>query len=237
MTSIIERSRLLPYVSLCREHNVDTGFIVLAHGTAPTEVLGYLGVSDSEKAVCFSVITGDVYRKLKKDLQRKLRIDVPGTGIAFIVPMSSIGGERELAFLTAGQEYERGEESVMKNTAHELLVTICNQGYSEQVMDAARSAGAAGGTVIHAQGTGLQKAEKFLGISLSSEKDVIFIVSKTKEKNGIMQAVMKNAGLETKAQAIIFSLPVTDTAGLRILEDDTEETGETPAAEGGANEA
>ena len=155
---------------------------------------------------------------------------MPGTGIAFTVPLSSIGGKRELAFLTQGQDFEKGEESILKNTEHELLVVISEQGYSETVMDAARRAGAGGGTVIHARGTGMKQAEKFLGISLASEKNLIFIVADTRQKDAIMASIMREAGLETKAKAIVFSLPVTDTAGLRLLEERWEGEEESPAA-------
>ena len=103
-----------------------------------------------------------------------------------------------------------------------MLITVCNQGYSETVMDAARAVGAPGGTVIHAKGTGADKAEKFLGFSLATEKDMIFIVSKTGEKNAIMDAIISRAGTSTKAGAIVFSLPVTDTAGLRLIDDSDE---------------
>ncbi len=107
----------------------------------------------------------------------------------------------------------------MKDTSHELLVVIANQGYRNMVMDAAKSAGAGGGTVIHARGTGMERAESFFGVSLASEKEIIFIVSKTGQRSEIMREVMSKAGMGTKAKAIIFSLPVTSTAGLRLLED------------------
>ena len=87
------------------------------------------------------------------------------------------------------------------------------------IMDAAREAGAYGGTVVHAKGTGMEAAEKFMGVSLAAEKEMIFIVTKTELKNAIMQAVMQKAGLDSKAKSIVFSLPVTDTAGLRLVED------------------
>ncbi|MBQ1190124.1 MAG: P-II family nitrogen regulator, partial [Lachnospiraceae bacterium] len=90
---------------------------------------------------------------------------------------------------------------------------------TNMVMDAARSAGAYGGTVIHAKGTGMELAEKFMGVSLASEKELVLIVTQTELKNPIMQAIMKDAGLQTKAKSIAFSLPVTDTAGLRLVED------------------
>ena len=107
----------------------------------------------------------------------------------------------------------------MKNTDHDLIVVIAEQGYTNLIMDAAREAGAYGGTVVHAKGTGMAAAEKFMGITLSEEKKIIYIVTKTEGKNAIMKAVMDKAGYESKAKAICFSMPVTDTAGLRLVED------------------
>ena len=86
-------------------------------------------------------------------------------------------------------------------------------------MDAAREACAYGGTVIHARGTGMEKAEQFMGVSLAAEKEMIFIVAKKEQKNDIMKAIMEKAGVESRAKSIVFSLPVTDTAGLRLMED------------------
>ena len=58
-----------------------------------------------------------------------------------------------------------------------------------------------------------------MGVHLASEKELIYIVAKTSQKNDIMQAIMSKAGTTTKAKALVFSLPVTDTAGLRLVED------------------
>lgn len=52
---------------------------------------------------------------------------------------------------------------------------------------------------------------------------MLFIVVRSEQKNSIMRAIMEKAGLESKAQSIVFSLPVTDTAGMRLME----EMGET----------
>lgn len=220
MITIIGRDRLAEFIRTYHREQVTVNLIALGYGTAGSDILSYLGLENSQKAVCFSVITEGCWHTVKRALERELRIDVPGTGIAFTVPLSSVGGYRALAFLTDGQNYEKGEESTLKDTKRELLVTIAEQGYNEQVMEAAREAGAAGGTVIHAKGTGMEKAEQFLGISLASEKDMIFIVTHTAQKNAIMQSIMQKAGAATKAKAIVFSLPVTDTAGLRLLEED-----------------
>ena len=219
MITIAERRRFPELIALYQEHDLHVNLIALGRGTATGEVMDLLGLDGSDKAVCFSFVTDSSWKIVKKDLERKIRIDVPGTGIAFIVPMSSVGGRRELMFLTEDQGFEKEEESRLKDTEHQLLVVIANQGYNQEVMDAARAVGAAGGTVIHAKGTGMERAERFLGFSLATEKDVIFIVTKTDEKNAIMKAIMDQAGPNSKAGAVVFSLPVTDTAGLRLLED------------------
>ena len=70
----------------------------------------------------------------------------------------------------------------MKDTDYELLVAIANQGYIDTVMDAARAAKAGGGTVIHAKGTGMELAKKYLGVSLVEEKEVILIVTKSRRE-------------------------------------------------------
>ena len=85
-------------------------------------------------------------------------------------------------------------------------------------MDAARSQGAGGGTVIHAKGTGMEHAAQFLGFSLAAEKEVVLTVVPTPKKNAVMRAIMEQAGLATDAKAIAFSLPVTSTAGMRLME-------------------
>ena len=111
----------------------------------------------------------------------------------------------------------------MKDTKYELLVVVLNQGYTELVMDAARDAGAGGGTAIHAKGTGMEGAKKFLGVSLAEEKEIVLIVVKSGDKNSVMRAIMNEAGLESKARAIVFSLPVTSALGMRLMEPEPEE--------------
>ena len=221
MMTITSREMLPKFLEAFDKNNLPIGFVSLGYGTAKDDILDMLGLVRSEKAVGMTVVTGESWKESKQYLRKKMYIDVPDTGISFIIPMSSIGGKRELAFLTAGQNYRKGEESVMKDTTMELLVVVSNQGHNDLVMDAARGAGAYGGTVIHARGTGMNQAELFFGVSLASEKDLTFIVTKKNQRNAIMSAIMKEAGMDTPAQSIVFSLPVTDAVGLNTGGEDT----------------
>ncbi len=219
MTTIVDRKAANKYSELFLESNLHVMFVSLGYGTATNEILDYFGLDSAEKAVVFSVLEESSWTLVKKQMEKKLKIDAPGGGISFIIPLSSIGGKKALQFLLESNDYQKEEETTLKNTTHELIIVIAEQGYTELIMEAARGAGAYGGTVIHAKGTGMEAAEKFMGISLASEKEIIFIVTKSEGKNDIMKAIMQQAGPTSKAKAITFSLPVTDTAGLRLLED------------------
>ena len=218
MITIIERNSTDRFTKFYETYGASVSFVSVGRGTATSEVLDFLGLEISEKTVIFSAVTWKVWKAIRYGLQNCMRIDVPGTGIAFIVPFSSVGGKKALAALTCGQEFVKGEESVLKDTKYELLVTITNQGYTDLVMDAARSSGAGGGTIIHAKGTGVKEASHFMGVALAAEKEIVLIVAKSAEKNTIMKAIMEEAGPDSKARAIVFSLPVTETAGMRLLE-------------------
>ena len=85
-------------------------------------------------------------------------------------------------------------------------------------MDAARAAGATGGTAVHAKGTGTELAKKFFGVSIAAEKELIFILTREETRVPIMKAIMARAGMQTEAQSLVFSLPVSGIAGLRRLD-------------------
>lgn len=225
MITITDRKKAPDFAALYQQQNIHVSLTTVGAGTAVSETLNYLGLERTEKAVIFTTVTDSRWKAVKRQLEQTMNIDVPGTGIAFTIPVSSIGGKRALQFLTEDQDFQIGEETILKDTKYELLIVIANQGYSGLIMDAARSENAGGGTVIHAKGTGMERAEQFLGVSLAAEKEMVLIVIKREDKNRIMRAIMDQAGTASKARSVILSLPVTSTAGLRLLEDEEPEAG------------
>ncbi len=103
------------------------------------------------------------------------------------------------------------------NGKYELIVVIVNHGFEEEVMSAARAAGARGGTVFNARGTANADDEvKFLGISLHPHKEIVFILANADTKNNIMTAIKERAGLATPGLGILFTLPVEDVMGIEF---------------------
>ena len=94
---------------------------------------------------------------------------------------------------------------------YELVVCIVNSGFSENVMAAARAAGAKGGSIIRGRGSANPEAEEFFNISIQPNKEVVFILVTADIKDAVMRSIYKESGLSTNGQGIAFSLPVSRT--------------------------
>ena len=134
MVTIINRYRIKHFTDFYIAQGLTVSCITLGMGTASSEILDYFGLDGSEKGVFFHVVTDDAWKKVKRALRSQMQIDVPGIGIAFLVPLSSIGGKKALNYLINGQEFQKEEESTLKETKYELLTVIANQGYTDMIM-------------------------------------------------------------------------------------------------------
>lgn len=217
--TVIRRKDATEYEKFYRDRSIKVIYNTPCNGTAHAKTLNLLGIERTEKSMLIATVTGPTLKSLKRDLAYEMKIDMPDRGVAMAVPLSGIGGSRTLEYFTSGQcmpEEHFTEDRKMEAT-QELIIAIYQKGYTEVVMDAAREAGARGGTTINAKGT-VAGTEKFFGIALAEEKEIVMIVSTADQKKDIMKAIMQKAGVDTKAHAVVFSLPVTDTAGFRFAD-------------------
>lgn len=220
LITIVRRKDAPEYDEFYRSEGVEVVYTTTCNGTAHAKTLSLLGIERTEKSMLFSTVTGDTLTKLKKLLTTKMKIDLPDRGVAMAVPLSGVGGSRTLEYFTSGQKTTDSNltEDNSMQSSHELIVAIYERGYTDLVMDAAREAGARGGTTINAKGTAAG-AQKFFGLSLAVEKEIVFIVSDVDKKKDIMKAIMQKAGTDSKAHALVFSLPVSETAGFRFSDE------------------
>lgn len=213
MITITKRSMSEKYISYFEKNNIIMTLGKYARGTAANETLEYLGIGDREKCILFSTMTEEKSKTILKDFKLQFGITKAGEGIAFTIPISSVSSKKALDYLVAEIDNNK-EEGYIMETEFESIFVIANRGYTDKVMEAAREAGAHGGTVMHARGTGVENAEKFFGTTIGAEKEIIIIVTKREERNKIMQSIKEKAGINTEAQSIMFSLPVSDVAGI-----------------------
>ena len=190
---------------ICLELCLPLSIKLYGRGTAVQSMLDILGIESTEKRVFITVADREKTKQLIKEHRRRMFIGVP---------IKSVGGGKTLEFLSGGSE--SAKYAPQQAYPYELIVAIANEGRSDLVMNAARAAGAAGGTVLHGKGTG---GKAFYNVSIADEKEVILIVSRSEQKSDIMRAIIENAGPGTAAGAIVFSLPVSEAAGFGMFED------------------
>ena len=217
--SIVKPDAASKVIEICESLGLPMSVMLMGHGTAVRSMLDLLGIESNEKRVIVTVASVEKTKELIQQQKRKLFIGVPGHGMVVSVPVKSIGGGKTVAFLNGDQK--NAKYTPQLNFSYELIVAIANEGRTDMVMNAARAAGARGGTVLHGKGTGNPEAEKFLNVSIAQEKEVILIVARTEQKSEIMRSIIQKAGPSTEAGTIVFSLPTDEVAGFGILDADS----------------
>lgn len=203
---------------LFQEVRVPVQYILNAQGTVSSEIMDMLGLDGIDKRILLSMMPKSFAGEMLTKLQKKLHLGMPNTGIAFTVTMSGGSGRiiQLLETMQSGENQTLSErnESEMSESEYSIIVTIVNQGFSENVMDAARPMGASGGTVFHSRRIGSEEAMKFWKISIQQEREVVLILARKDDKLPIMQAISKECGMQSKANGIVLSLPVDGVVGL-----------------------
>jgi nitrogen regulatory protein PII len=223
---IVDWHRAKVISEVFEEEKVRFYFVSKGRGTASSEILDLLGIGASDKAVITCLEQAVGVPILMKEARRKLKFNSPGAGIAFTVPVSAINDPILLVFKQSihknekiaaelGNASSKGGERIMASEfSNDVIVAIVNQGYSDELMNTAREAGATGGTVLNARGQAHQGAVKFFGVSVQNEKEMLIILTSREKKTAIMRAVCEAHGLNSKAHGIVFSMPVEDVMGL-----------------------
>lgn len=102
----------------------------------------------------------------------------------------------------------------MTTNNHEVIIAIVNSGFAEEAMEVAKAHGARGGTIINARGVAKEEAAAFFGIAFHADKELLMIVVEKEIRNDIFNALYKEMGMDKKSRGIVFSLPVSDVAGM-----------------------
>ena len=106
------------------------------------------------------------------------------------------------------------EENSMSETKYSLVAAIVNRGFSGDVMETVRGAGAKGGTVIHSRRIGNEDVTNFWGLSVQDEKEIVLILTESANKVALMKCIGESCGMHSEAQGIVMSMPIDSVAGI-----------------------
>ena len=98
-----------------------------------------------------------------------------------------------------------------------LIIIMVEDERTNDLLDAAREAGATGCTVLNqARGEGINPARTFLGLSIDSQVDVIMLLAEKHMSREILEQVSKAGEFdETPGTGIAFQIDVEDAIGVR----------------------
>lgn len=184
-----------------------------ATGTASPSVLDYFGLAETKKNVYFAIIPDYLESKILTKVKSSFKLDKEGTGIAFTVPISSSNKYLSDVFKKSDIKENDGDMKEDNNKYH-LVITIVMEGYLEQVMAAAKKAGATGGTVIKARGLANVMPTKILGFNIEPERELVLNIVNEESKNRVMEEISKEVGIKTPGKGICIALPISSAIGL-----------------------
>lgn len=219
--TIVDREHFQRTTDVFSECHIYHNFTCLARGTATSEIMDMLGLGTPEKAMIIGVGNSLSMRLLLSRLSQELQLEKRGRGIAFTIPLSGISSKflsrlNQIYEEELGIFMEKSVDNIKKTAPYHLILALINQGFSEDVMSAAKKAGATGGTVLNARRGGIEAAEKFYGISIQEKKEIVAILASQENRNSIMQSISNECGLKTDARGMVISMPVDNVEGVQL---------------------
>lgn len=221
MIAIVNPGDAVPLTQALSETTRCLHFSFFGKGTARESVRDYLGLSEAEKTVVVSVIPEALEKKLLTVAAETLKLFLIGRGIAFTVPLTSVSSLIAGAIAAEADKKEGGKK--MNVGLYDLVAAVYNQEFSDKVLEAARGAGAVGGTIVHARSLSPEGVEQFVGVRLSEETEILLILTRRESRNAIMQAIQSVAGLKTEGVGTVLSMPVDALVGIGVSGDEFRE--------------
>lgn len=213
--TIVDRGKGNRVVELAKLEHLYFHYVFPGCGTANSTILDYFGLGETKKDIVMTFAPENVVAHLMNMTAESLQMLNPGNGIMFSLPLTSVSSYVAQILGKQAIISNKYEVEKMENQGKfDLIVTLVRHGDSDVVYDAAKAAGATGGTVLNARRMGYEDAEKISENSVQPEKEIIAILSEKSKRPEIMQAISRAAGITTESQGILFSLPVENIVGI-----------------------
>ena len=108
--AIVDRGKGKRLTARMHDEGVRFDLCLLGHGTADSSLLDYLGLGETEKNIILGGIETVRARPLLQKLKQEFSMERAGGGIAFSIPIVSVGGAQTLGFLAGHEEGELKNE-------------------------------------------------------------------------------------------------------------------------------
>ena len=185
---VMEKHRCDAVMAAARKAGAPGGTVLMGRGTAQSKWLRMLGLDDVDKELLYSLLPSPLVGPVMNAIRNAPAL-ARTRGIMFTIDVLEAIRHQNTPAVASQTQEDLMSDSRPEQSGYELLSVIVNNGSADQVMDAARSAGATGGTVIHARGTARPDDATFFGITIVPEKELVMILSPRENSARIMDSI------------------------------------------------
>lgn len=205
------------FVQVLEKYGIFFVMTMLGQGTASSDILDILGLESAEKDAVIALAPYENAAALMNKLNDRLSGLTLGRGIAFRTPLSAASNLLVAAVHLRKHNAQEGKKMNTPATdkaAFSLIFLSVNQGYADEVMAVAKTAGARGGTMLRANQTATDGTVTLFGSAFSEAREVIAIIAPAEKRKAILEAVSSEHGVRSDAGVIALALAVEDVAKL-----------------------
>lgn len=203
---VVTRGRGSEAVRLAKQAGAGGGTIFLGTGTIQSKLLDFLELTDIRKEIVFTAVAREKRDAVLSALDKGLALKRPGHGIAVSIPLRG--------FLGAGHHIDLREVRQVDEAQHQAIFTVVDMGMASDVVEAAKRAGARGGTIIHARGSGIHDTEMLFMMPIEPEKEIVMTIVKTEAAEGVVRAIRDALHIDEPGKGVMFVIDVSQAIGL-----------------------
>lgn len=186
---------------------VSGGTVLLGKGTINNPALDFLGLCDVRKEIVHMITDRETAQFALAKLSEEFKFQKPNHGIAYTLPVSTLIGTRSCK----SDPKEKGGED---QTMYQAITVIVNKGSAEEVVEAATRAGAKGGTIINARGSGIHETSKLFSMDIEPEKEIVLILSEKEMTDAIVSSIRKQVKIDEPGRGILYVQDANRVLGL-----------------------
>jgi nitrogen regulatory protein PII len=183
--------------------------IFLGKGTVNNSLLNFLCLYDERKEIILMGTDQYTADRTLDELKKDFRFDKPNHGVIFTTNISDMIGSR-----CCPGEHNHHKEMGANQSMYQLIITIVNRGKAEDVIEAARAAGANGGTIVNARGSGVNETSKLFNMEIEPEKEMVMIIANKEITKNIVSSIREKLEIDKPGKGIVFIQDIKKAYGI-----------------------
>lgn len=211
---VVGRGKGDQLMNVCKSCGARGGTIMLGRSSKDSRLLQALSLADISQDVVFTLMRDECESVLNAIIGAASAAPGKFGGKAMLLDVASVLSRVADPGQNVCVKETKNAGDDMQSSGYKLITIIVNSGHGDDVMEAARKAGAGGGTIMSARGTGTEADVKFFGITLVPEKDMLLIACAEDKHAAVMEAIGQVPSLNQPGGGIAYTMNIEKFAHL-----------------------